>query len=149
MFSESKRVYPQWRERVHMVARLTKISNTFSRYFRIAQVGSSVSGITSLYIRQPRLCSSVARLNIVVAYMLCSIHYCFRNLAHFYYILNGVLIFKLSEVHFCTRATISIQGQLYRFSYRQISVTIHRQIYIRAVNRLKYLFAINRMIVMS
>ncbi len=41
------------RERVHMVARLTKISNTLSRYFRIAQVGSSVSGITSLYIRQP------------------------------------------------------------------------------------------------
>ncbi len=30
-----------------------KESNTFSRYFRIEQVGSSVSGITSLYIRQP------------------------------------------------------------------------------------------------
>ncbi len=39
--------------RVHIVARLTKISDTFSRYLRIAQVGSSVSGITSLYSRQP------------------------------------------------------------------------------------------------
>ncbi len=51
------------RARAHMVARLTKISITLSRYFHIAQVGSSVLGITSLYIRQP---SSVARLKIVV-----------------------------------------------------------------------------------
>uniref|UniRef100_A0A9J7ZJJ3 RNA uridylyltransferase n=1 Tax=Cyprinus carpio carpio TaxID=630221 RepID=A0A9J7ZJJ3_CYPCA len=48
VFSESQHFYPQWRERA---ARLTKISNTFSRYFRIAQVRSSLSGITSLYIR--------------------------------------------------------------------------------------------------
>ncbi len=31
-----------------MVARLTNISNTLSRYFRNAQVRSSVSGITSI-----------------------------------------------------------------------------------------------------
>ncbi len=31
-------------------------------------------------------------------------------------------------VQCCTRATILIQGQLYRYSYRQISVTIHRHI---------------------
>ncbi len=31
-------------------------------------------------------------------------------------------------VHCCTRATISIQDQLYRYSYHQISVTIHRRI---------------------
>ncbi len=52
--SESKRINSQWRDIVvHMVARLTKISFTLSRYFRIVQVGSSVSGIASLYIRQP------------------------------------------------------------------------------------------------
>uniref|UniRef100_A0A8C2KP37 RNA uridylyltransferase n=1 Tax=Cyprinus carpio TaxID=7962 RepID=A0A8C2KP37_CYPCA len=51
VFSESQHFYPQWRERA---ARLTKISNTFSRYFRIAQVRSSLSGITSLYIRHYR-----------------------------------------------------------------------------------------------
>ncbi len=65
-----------------MVARLTKISNTLGRYFHIARVGSSVSGITSLYIRHPRLCSSAARLNLVVAYILCSIHYFLESL-HF------------------------------------------------------------------
>ncbi len=37
-------------------------------------------------------------------------------------ILNCVLVFKLSAVHFYSRATISIQGQLYRYSYHQISV---------------------------
>ncbi len=51
----------------------------------------------------------------------------FRNLALFDSILNGVLVFKLSVVHCCTRATISIQ-ELFRYSYRQISVTIHRRI---------------------
>ncbi len=62
-----------------------------------------------------------------VAYILCSIHY-FLETSLFYSILNGVLVFKLSVVHCCTRATISIQGQLYRYSYHQISVTIHRRI---------------------
>ncbi len=52
----------------------------------------------------------------------------FRNHALFYSILNGVLVFKLRAAHWCTHATISIQGQLYRYSYRQISVTIHRRI---------------------
>ncbi len=42
--------------------------------------------------------------------------------------LNCVLVLKLSPVHCCTCATISIQGQLYRYSYRQISVTIHHRI---------------------
>ncbi len=37
--------------------------------------------------------------------------------------LNCVLIFKLSAVHCCTRATISIQGKLYRYSYHQINVS--------------------------
>ncbi len=41
------------RARVHMVARLTKINITLGRYFRIAEVGISISGITSLYIKQP------------------------------------------------------------------------------------------------
>ncbi len=41
------------REHVHMVARLTKICITLSRYFRIVHMASSVSGITSLHIRQP------------------------------------------------------------------------------------------------
>ncbi len=40
------------------------------------------------------------------------------------HILNSV--FKLSAVHFCTRDTISIHGQLYRYSYHETSVTIHR-----------------------
>ncbi len=73
------------------------------------------------------MCSSAARWNLVVAYILCSIHY-FLETSLFYSILNGVLVFKLSVVHCCTRATISIQGQLYRYSYHQISVTIHRRI---------------------
>ncbi len=52
----------------------------------------------------------------------------FRNHALFYFILNSVLVFKLRAAHWCTRATISIQGELYRYWYRQISVTIHRRI---------------------
>ncbi len=63
-----------------MVARLTKISNTLSRYFRIAQVGSSVLVYVS-YIRQPRLCSSAAKpcsLDI-----LCSMNN-FLETSHFY-----------------------------------------------------------------
>ncbi len=44
---------------------------------------SSVSEITSLYIRQPRLCSSAARLNLAVAYILCYIHY-FLETSHFF-----------------------------------------------------------------
>ncbi len=52
----------------------------------------------------------------------------FINLTLFYSVLNGVLVFKLSAVHCCTHATISIQRQLYWYSYRQISVTIHRDI---------------------
>ncbi len=100
----SKRIYPWWREereRVHMVVRLTKTSITLSRYFCIAQVGSSVLGITSLYIRQPSMFLS-GQIK----------HWCFFN------ILNGVLVFKLSAVQCCTCATISIQGQLYRYLYR-------------------------------
>ncbi len=50
-------------------------------------------------------------------------------------ILNGVLVFKWSAVHCCTRATISIQGQLYRYSYRQISVTIHAHIELICIRR--------------
>ncbi len=49
-------------------------------------------------------------------------HFCLLN------ILNCVLVFKLSAVHCCARATISIQGLLYRYSNRQISVTIQRRI---------------------
>ncbi len=93
-----------------MFARLTKISSTLSRYFHIAQVGSSVSGITSLCIRQPSSVPLQPDLTLVLN------------------ILNCVLIFKLSVVHCCTRATILIQGQLYQYSYRQISVTIHHRI---------------------
>ncbi len=48
---------------MHMVARLTEISNSFSRYFRIAQEGSSVSGITSLYIGVP-IANSVQTLRL-------------------------------------------------------------------------------------
>ncbi len=69
------------RARVHMVARLIKTINTLSRYFHIVQVGSCLRDYV-LYIRQPRLCSSAARLNLVVAYILCSIHY-FLETLHF------------------------------------------------------------------
>ncbi len=88
--------------RVHMAARLTKISITLSRCFRIEQVGSSVSGITSLTL--------FISGNPVV--FLCSQikHFCLLN------ILNCVLVFKLSVVHCCARATISIQVQLYPYS---------------------------------
>ncbi len=132
VFRKQARLSTVERERVHMVARLTKISNSFSRYFRIAQEGSSVSGITSLYIRATPvvfLCGQIKPgSNLVVAYILCSIHYFFRNHALFYSILNAVLVLKLRAAHWCTRATISIQGQLYRYWYRQISATIHRRI---------------------
>ncbi len=98
------------RLRIHRVARLTKISITLSRYFRIAQVRSFVLGITSLLYQATQKCSSAVRVKMVLN------------------ILNCVLVLKLSPVHCCTCATISIQGQLYRYSYHQISVTIHRHI---------------------
>ncbi len=99
------------RVRVHMVARLKNINITLSRYFRIAQVGSCVWG----------LCLFISGNPVV---FLCG------HIKHWYLlnILNRVLVFKLSAVHCCTHAKISIQGQLYRYSYHQISVMIHRHI---------------------
>ncbi len=84
---------------------------TLSRYFRIAQVGSCVWG----------LCLFISGNPVV---FLCG------HIKHWYLlnILNWVLVFKLSAVHCCTHAKISIQGQLYRYSYHQISVMIHRHI---------------------
>ncbi len=124
MFSESKHVNPQWRGRVHMVARLTKISNT-SRYFRVAKWEALFKGLRVFISGNPVvfLCGQIkpcCSLCIMLYSLL------FRNLTLFYSNLNSVLVFKLSAVHCCTRATISIQRQLYRYSYRQISVTIHR-----------------------
>ncbi len=75
-------------------------------------------GIMSLYINEP-MCSSAARLNLVVAYLLCSIHYVFRNLTLFY---------SISCIQIKCGATISIQGQLYLSPNRQISVTIHLRV---------------------
>ncbi len=80
-----------------------KINITLSRYFGIAQVGSSNFGdYISLY-QETQLCSSAVRLNIVVKHFKrCS---CIQ-------IKRGP--------HCCTCATISIQGQLYRYSKKYI-----------------------------
>ncbi len=104
MFSESKRVYPQRRERVHMVARLTKISNTLSIYFCIAQVMALFRELLLFISGNPVvfLCGQIKHCCSLYV-MLYSLF--FRNLALFYSILNCVLVFKLSSVHCRTRAT--------------------------------------------
>ncbi len=110
-----------------MVARLTKISNTFSSISVLRKCEALFRGLRFYISGNPVvfLCGQIkpcCSLYIILYSLF------FRNLALFDSILNCVLVFKLSAVHCCTRATILIQGQLYRYSYRQISVTIHRRI---------------------
>ncbi len=52
----------------------------------------------------------------------------FRNLALFYSVLNGVLVFKLSASTAAHVPQYRYRVPLYQYSYRQISVTIHRRI---------------------
>ncbi len=68
VFRKQVRLSTVERAWVHMVARLTKISNTLSRYFHIAQVGSSVSRLR-LFISSNPVVFLCGQINI---FKLCS-----------------------------------------------------------------------------
>ncbi len=93
VFRKQTRLFTVERVRVHMVARLTKIRNTFSRYFHKALFWG-----LHLFISG----------NQVV--FLCG------QIIHGLNILKDVLVFILNTVDCCTRVTISKQGQLYLLS---------------------------------
>ncbi len=97
VFRKQARLSTVERARVHMVARLTKISNTLSRYFRIAQVEALFRG-SRLFISGNPVVFLCGQIKPCCSLYIILYSLFFRNLALFYTILNGVYVFKLSAV---------------------------------------------------